>query len=180
MERSFLSDRRPQLEDYDAIDRAMLDCFSEPEQVDSMDFIATQSFHASLNDIFGQPQRGGFPYGIKIESAPRKQNSINLGMQSSSPPSAFNSQQYPSQSSLTECGLSMTSSSSDQSLCLANLIRNPSSQLLSNKMGDVPSNSNKRKLSSTMYSSETTLSEALPTKSELKSQHVIVSRERRR
>ena len=183
MDESYLVDGRQHFEDDDAIDRAMLDCFSETDQLDTMDYISAPSF-SMMNNLFNQShQRGSYPYGKDV-APPRKNNTSNCGMNNPSqlmPQINYNNGQYNSISNLTDCGL--TSSSSESSLNQANMMKNQNqSPSIFSKLGNSmsPSNSNKRKLSATGIKSENAAIEAPPTKSELKSQLVIVSRERRR
>ena len=177
MEDPYLGDQRIELEDYEAIDRAMLDCFSETGHLESMDYLSTPSFNM-MNNLFNQSQqRGAYSYNKDVQ--PRRhsstlaainQPSVQMPMHMSS-----HNMQYPGNVNLSDWD--PTSSSSDFSTCLTNQIRHPS---LVAAAGPEIGSSNKRKLSASNMKYEVLPSEAVPTKSELKSQHVIVSRERRR
>lgn len=177
MEDSYLGDQRIELEDYEAIDRAMLDCFSETGHSESVDYLSAPSFNM-MNNLFNQSQQRG-AYSYNKDLPPRKhcsamaavnQSDTQMLMQMSS-----NSVQYPSHMNLNDCG--STSSSSDLSLCQINQMRHPNSIIMA---GPDMGPTNKRKLSASIIKYEGIPNEAVPTKSELKSQHVIVSRERRR
>ena len=165
MDPSSSSCRRSQLDAYEAIDRAMLDCFAE--SMGAMDYNSGNAFINESKGDFMPPSNQSTVYSTDLNKGMEKRTtSLKRPMPTStsmSPSLNFNLQhQNESNSavvnSLLPFSMELTQPGADQSR---------------------PSFSNKKNLPvrSEYYPQE---SEVPATKSELKSQHVIVSRERRR
>jgi hypothetical protein len=154
MDPSLLGGRRPQLEDYEAIDRAMLDCFSE--SMGTMDYNGGSSFIDESDDLYMPPvgvRDASFQQYNEGRGSDRKASSRKRLL--SSPLNTL----YQNQSNSSDCGLTSYSSESNLEHGHSTLQR----RLVSVRPENVPE-----------------VSAVAVTKSELKSQHIIVSKERRR
>lgn len=155
MDPSLLGGRRPQLEDYEAIDRAMLDCFSE--SMGTMDYNEGTSFINESDDLYMPPmgvRNPSFHQCNEGRGSDRKASSRKRPL--SSPLHAL----YQNQSNPSDCGLTSFSSESNLEQGHSNSFHK---RLVSMRPEDIPE-----------------VSAIAVTKSELKSQHIIVSKERRR
>lgn len=155
MDPSLLGGRRPQLEDYEAIDRAMLDCFAE--SMGSMDYNGGTSFINESDDLYMPPmgvRDASFHQCNEGRSSDRKASSRKRLL--SSPLNTL----YQNQSNSSDCGLTTYSSESN--------------------IEHGHSTSFHKRLVSTRPENVPEVSAVAVTKSELKSQHIIVSKERRR
>lgn len=165
MDPSSSSCRRSQLDAYEAIDRAMLDCFAE--SMGSMDYNSGNAFINESEEDFMPPPNQSNLYSTDVNKSTEKRTTSlkrPLPTSISMPPSLnFNLQhQNESNSAISNGVLSYT----------MELTQAKADQTRQN-----PTNKKILAVRSEYYSQE---SAAPATKSELKSQHVIVSRERRR